>query len=70
MVWGRLRGAVEAGTEIGDAATICALEMAPMQIRIAEREIMLPSRRGKPQPEMVGIRNGQIFIEPWKAKEK
>ncbi len=37
MVWGRLRGAVEAGTEIGDAATICALEMAPMQIRIAEQ---------------------------------
>ncbi|HPA32560.1 MAG TPA: septum site-determining protein MinC [Anaerolineaceae bacterium] len=70
VVWGRLRGAVEAGTEIGDAATICALEMAPMQIRIAEREIMLPFRRGKPQPEMVGIRNGQIFIEPWKAKEK
>lgn len=35
IVWGRLRGSIHAGSEGSDLAFVCALEMMPAQLRIA-----------------------------------
>ena len=70
IVWGRVRGTVQAGTE-GDAeAVICALDLAPTQLRIGNAIATSPKRRGKPEPEIARVRNGQIVAERWKPNEK
>lgn len=70
VVWGRLRGAVHAGAEGNESAVICALNMDATQIRIAGSTAVLPSRKGKPQPEMACIKNEQVNFQPWVAKDK
>jgi len=70
IVWGRLRGVVHAGAE-GDAqAVVCALDLQPTQLRIADQIALTPQRKGKPQPEMARLLNGQLVAEPWNAKER
>lgn len=70
VVWGRLRGTVHAGA-FGDAhAVVCALEMAPTQLRLAG-EIAAPSKPSrKPVPEIAMLKNGKVIAEPWKVKGK
>jgi len=70
IVWGRLRGNIHAGMDGNESAVVCALELMPTQLRIADMVISLPGRRGKLQPEMLSLRNGQVVIEPWNPKEK
>ena len=70
MVWGRVRGTVAAGSEGDTSAIICALDLAPMQLRIANAIATSPKRRGKPEPEIAKIKNGQIVAERWKPNEK
>lgn len=70
VVWGRLRGFVHAGAHGNRAALICALELAPTQLRIAD-EIAIPPA-GRPErlhPEMAAIRDRQIVAEPWRTRE-
>ena len=64
IVWGRLRGMVHAGAEGDEGAVICALDLSPTQLRIAGQIAVTPKRRGKPQPEMARIVNGQVVAEP------
>jgi len=66
IVWGRLRGTVHAGAE-GDAqAIVCALDMAPNQLRIAGYITISPNdKRRKVRPETAYIRNNQIVVEAW-----
>src|SRR3990170_601547 len=60
VVWGRLRGVVHAGAG-GDAeAVVCALDLSPTQLRIANHIATSPARKGEPKPEMARIKNGQI----------
>lgn len=71
VVWGRLRGMVHAGA-LGDAsAVICALELAPTQLRIGNHIAIAPD---EPQaavfPEMASVREGQIVAEPWRVKNR
>lgn len=66
IVWGRLRGAVHAGSEGDDSAVVCALDLSPMQLRIGDRMAVAPLRKGKPLPEMALVRNGQVVSETWK----
>lgn len=69
VVWGRLRGTVHAGTEGNTAAVICALEMAPVQLRIADQVAVIQTgKRRKAEPMMARLENGQIVLEPWKGK--
>jgi septum site-determining protein MinC len=70
VVWGRLRGSVHAGAEGDEAAVVCALEMTPMQLRIADKTALPQVRRGKPQPEMAHIQSGQVHLETWNYKAK
>jgi septum site-determining protein MinC len=66
IVWGKLRGLVHAGA-MGDAtAVICALELIPTQLRIADQIAISPDeRRARLLPEMAVVRNGRITAEPW-----
>ena len=69
VVWGRLRGIVHAGATGNAAAMVCALDLAPTQLRIAQYITRSPEgRRRKPQPEVARVRNGQIVAESWEFK--
>jgi len=70
VVWGRLRGVVHAGAAGDESAMVCALDLAPTQLRIAGHITVSPSRRGKPKPERALIRDDQLIAEPWHAGHK
>jgi septum site-determining protein MinC len=65
VVWGRLRGTVHAGAEGDESAVICALDLAPTQLRIAGHIAISPENRGHPAPEVARLREGRIVAEPW-----
>jgi septum site-determining protein MinC len=67
VVWGRLRGLVHAGAGGDAAAVICALELNPTQLRIADHIAVAPSdSHPNAIPEQAAIRDGQIVAEPWR----
>jgi len=70
VVWGRLRGMVHAGAEGNMDAVVCAMDLAPTQLRIADRIATTPKRKGKPQPEVAQIVDGQVVAVPWQPKVK
>ena len=65
VVWGKLRGTVHAGAEGDEEAVVCALDLSPMQLRIATRVATTPKRDDEPQPEVAHIKENQIIAEPW-----
>ncbi len=66
VVWGKLRGRVHAGAGGDENAVICALDLAPTQLRIANFISMAPEdKRRKPRPEIVSVRQGRIIAEHW-----
>jgi len=66
VVWGKLRGTVHAGALGNEDAVVCALDLAPTQLRIGGRITRSPDdRRRKPTPEIARVRDGQIVAEPW-----
>jgi septum site-determining protein MinC len=70
VVWGRLRGMVHAGAEGNQDAVVCAMDLAPTQLRIADHIATTPKRHGKLQPEMARIVDGQVVAVPWQPKTK
>jgi septum site-determining protein MinC len=70
VVWGRLRGVVHAGAEGDEQAVVCALDLAPIQLRIAGHIAITPQRKGKLQPEMALIKDRQVVAEVWNPKAK
>jgi septum site-determining protein MinC len=70
VVWGRLKGTVHAGAEGDETAVVCALDLSPMQLRIAGHIATSPPRRGFSRPETAILRDGQLVAEPWNPKEK
>ena len=69
LVWGRLRGMVHAGAEGNEGAIVCALDLIPTQLRIAGQIAITPQRRGKSQPEMARLKDGQVVAEAWNPKK-
>jgi septum site-determining protein MinC len=65
IVWGRARGVIHAGAQGNQEAVVCALDLAPTQLRIAGEIAVSPERRGKPQPEIVRLKDGRLQAEPW-----
>jgi len=66
LIWGRLRGTVHAGAGGDVEAIVCALDMRPMQLRIANQVAITPEAAGaRPRPEVAFIREGQIVAEEW-----
>lgn len=70
VVWGKLRGSVHAGAEGDETAVICALDMNPMQMRVAGHVGAYPTKKGKVQPECARVQEGTIIFETWNHKEK
>lgn len=70
IVWGRLRGMVHAGAEGDTNSLVCALDLTPTQLRIADQIAITPKRRGKPSPEIARVVDGQVVAELWDPKGK
>lgn len=69
IVWGRLRGLVQAGALGDETAVICALDLNPTQLRIAGHIAIPPDeRRRQPSPEQASVRDGQIVADLWQTK--
>ena len=65
-VWGKVRGIVHAGANGDETAVVCALDLVPMQLRIANYITVSPEdKRRKPRPEMASVREGKIVAEAW-----
>jgi septum site-determining protein MinC len=70
VIWGRLRGVVHAGAKGDTGAIVCALDLAPTQLRIAGQIAVSPDRRGNPRPEMARLRDGQLVAEYWSDERR
>lgn len=67
IIWGRLRGLVHAGAEGDEKAVICALDLSPTQLRIADQIAIPPEQDGEPMAEIAFLRDGQVTAEAWLA---
>jgi septum site-determining protein MinC len=66
VVWGRVRGLVHAGALGDEDAVICALDLAPTQLRIGGHIARSPEDRpAQLTPEKASVRDGQIVAIPW-----
>lgn len=66
IVWGVLRGMVHAGYPDNEQALVCALQLAPVQLRVAHLLSRPPDGMDAQQlPEVASIRNGHIVVETW-----
>lgn len=65
IVWGRVRGIVHAGA-LGDRTVIIgAIELRPMQLRIADLIARAPDGAAAGHPEVAYIDGDQIAVESW-----
>ncbi|MHC1785037.1 MAG: septum site-determining protein MinC [Anaerolineaceae bacterium] len=69
IIWGKVRGSVHAGAEGNQAVVVCAMELTPTHLKIADEDAPAHIKKGKSHPEMAFIQNGQIVFESWKTKE-
>lgn len=66
IVWGRVRGMVHAGAKGNRKATICALDLSPMQLRIADEVSAMLDPQEDPKPEVARINeDGKLQAEIW-----
>lgn len=67
IVWGKLRGVVHAGADGDTSAIVCALDMTPMQLRIAHYISISPqeAKGRRARPEIACVKNEQIVVEAW-----
>ena len=69
VVWGKLHGTVHAGAFGDDEAVVCALDLAPTQLRIGRYITRSPDdRHRKIQPESARVINGRIEAVAWNPK--
>jgi septum site-determining protein MinC len=68
VVWGHLRGVVEAGLADGaDDSAVCALNLAPTQLRIGGAIARAPEEPGRtPVPEIARVEDGRIVVVAWR----
>jgi septum site-determining protein MinC len=67
VVWGALRGVAHAGAQGDESASVYALRLEPMQLRIARSIAIAPPHEKRARhalPEVARIRDGKISIEP------
>lgn len=66
IIWGRLRGAVHAGSKGDESAKVCALDFAPLQLTVVDELVSVKKKKENPGPEMAFIRDERVVIELWK----
>jgi septum site-determining protein MinC len=64
IIWGKLQGTAHAGAFGNAKAVICALEMAPNLVKIAD--LIIRNHRGK--AEMAAIKEQEIVFTRWESK--
>jgi septum site-determining protein MinC len=67
VIWGKLRGTVHAGATGDDSALVCALVLAPTQLRIGNHIARSPEQepRNPGVPETASVQGDGIVVEPW-----
>ena len=66
IIWGRLRGMVHAGAKGNRNAVICALDLSPSQLWIAEEVSAVLKPQENPEPEIARInKDGKLQAELW-----
>jgi len=69
VVWGKLHGTVHAGAFGDDESVVCALDLAPTQLRIGRYFTRSPDeRRRKAQPETGRVKGGRIEVVAWNPR--
>ncbi len=68
VVWGKLRGSVHAGAKGEEGAIVCALDMEPTQLRIADHTAQFSPKKGKHQPEIASLQDNGIIAHLWVVK--
>ncbi|MBN1873898.1 MAG: septum site-determining protein MinC [Anaerolineae bacterium] len=69
VVWGRVNGIVHAGALGNPEAVVCALDLMPLQLRIAGYISRMPEEgRRKIRPEIAKVIDGTIVVEPWTTR--
>lgn len=71
LVWGRLRGLVEAGlareADAVDDIRVAALDLSPTQLRIGDAIARAPEEPGRvPSPESARCVEGRIVVDGWR----
>jgi septum site-determining protein MinC len=70
IVWGRARGLIHAGSKGDRSAVVCALDLSPTQLRIADESSAVLSPRETAQPEVARINeDGKLQAEFWPPKQ-
>jgi septum site-determining protein MinC len=72
VIWGKLRGTVHAGAAGDDSALVCALALAPTQLRIGNYIARSPEEdpRHPAVPEMARVQGEGIVVEPWSTNRQ
>jgi septum site-determining protein MinC len=70
VVWGRMRGLVQAGSGGDQSAVVCALELEPTQLRIANIDYELPRKKNKSFPEIAQLQDDRVVATPWIPRQK
>jgi septum site-determining protein MinC len=65
VIWGRLRGAVHAGSKGDESAVVCALDFLPMRLQVAGDAMLTSEARESGRPEMAFIQDERVIIEAW-----
>lgn len=66
IVWGRVRGMIHAGSKGNRKALICALDLSPTQLRIADEVSAMLKPQDEPRPEVARINDdGKLQAEFW-----
>ena len=65
IVWGRLRGAVHAGSKGDESAVICALDLFPIRLQVADDAMNSSTRKETGKPEVAFISNQRLVVETW-----
>lgn len=71
FIWGKLRGSVHAGSGGSESEVICAMELDPINLRIANIPIKNNKllRKLKRKPVKIKIDNGKLSIDYWDNKK-
>jgi septum site-determining protein MinC len=65
IVWGRLRGAVHAGANGDISAVVCALDLLPIRLQVADMIMSDSTRKETGKPEMAFLNNQRVIVETW-----
>lgn len=68
IVWGRIRGVVHAGAAGATDVVVCALELSPTRLQIADQVSELTDRERTPC--MVHLKNGRLAFLEWGAAKE